>query len=76
MLSADGPDLSPALAWVESVAGPVSGARELVGGMTSVMVALSTASGEELVLRLMTREPWRPHGAALTAREREIQEML
>ncbi len=76
MLSADGPDLSPALAWVESVAGPVTAARELVGGMTSVMVALSTASGEELVLRLMTREPWRRHGAALTAREREIQEML
>ena len=76
MLSADGLDLSPALAWVESVAGPVTGARELVGGMTSVMVAVSTGSGEDLALRLMNRQPWLRHGRALTTREREIQQML
>ena len=40
------------------------------------MLALSTESDDELVLRLMTREPWRTHGPELTTREREIQQML
>jgi aminoglycoside phosphotransferase (APT) family kinase protein len=40
------------------------------------MLALSTEDGEEAVLRLMTREPWRSHGSALTTRERAVQQML
>lgn len=40
------------------------------------MLALATEDGDEAVLRLMTREPWRSHGSALTTREREVQQML
>jgi aminoglycoside phosphotransferase (APT) family kinase protein len=40
------------------------------------MLALTSDAGDEVVLRLMTREPWRTHGAGLTARESEIQGML
>lgn len=40
------------------------------------MLALTTGAGDELVLRLMTREPWRSHGAGLTTRESEVQQML
>lgn len=65
-----------ALAWVERTVGPVRSVGELLGGWTSTMLALETAAGEGLVLRLMTREPWRTHGAALTARESEVQRML
>lgn len=76
MLTADGLDVTAALAWVEASATPVTGARELLGGWTSTMLALSTDTGDDLVLRLMTREPWRSHGSALTTREGEIQQML
>ena len=37
------------------------------------MLALRDEAGAESVLRLMTNEPWRTHGAELTARERDAQ---
>jgi aminoglycoside phosphotransferase (APT) family kinase protein len=40
------------------------------------MLALTTESGERAVLRLMTNEPWRTHGAELTTREHQTQRML
>jgi aminoglycoside phosphotransferase (APT) family kinase protein len=40
------------------------------------MLALTGEADQELVLRLMTREPWRSHGRALTTRESHIQRML
>lgn len=40
------------------------------------MLVLTTAAGDEAVLRLMTNEPWRTHGAELTTREHETQLML
>ncbi len=46
---------------------------ELSGGLTSTMLALSQPSGARSVLRLMTNEPWRTHGADLTRRERAAQ---
>ena len=76
MLAADDVDVTAALAWAEGVIGPVSAVRELSGGWTSTMLALTTEGDEDIVLRLMTREPWRTHGEGLTARESEIQEML
>ena len=39
--------------------------------MTSTMLALVDATRATSVLRLMTNEPWRTHGAALTRRERD-----
>ncbi|MBF4163504.1 aminoglycoside phosphotransferase family protein [Nocardioides sp. CBS4Y-1] len=48
----------------------------MAGGLTSTMVALSHRSGERSVLRLMTNEPWRTHGAQLTRRERAAQNEL
>lgn len=40
------------------------------------MLALFHRSGERTVLRLMTNDPWRKHGAALTRRERATQAEL
>jgi aminoglycoside phosphotransferase (APT) family kinase protein len=40
------------------------------------MLALTTDRGDRAVLRLMTNEPWRTHGAGLTTREHETQLML
>jgi aminoglycoside phosphotransferase (APT) family kinase protein len=63
-----------AAAWAESVLGePVVEMVELAGGLTSTMLALSHRGGDRSVLRLMTNEPWRTHGAALTRRERAAQ---
>jgi aminoglycoside phosphotransferase (APT) family kinase protein len=65
---------STAVAWAESILEePVVEVAELSGGMTSTMLALSCRSGERSVLRLMTNEPWRTHGADLTRRERAAQ---
>jgi len=72
----DDVDVTAGLAWAEGVVGPVRAVRELAGGWTSTMLALRTESADEVVLRLMTREPWRTHGAGLTARESRTQEML
>ena len=67
-------DLTAALAWASSEVGsPVVTSEPLEGGLTSTMLALRHADGSESVLRLMTDEPWRTHGAELTARERDAQ---
>ena len=66
-----------AIAWAESVLGSaVVDVLELGGGVTSTMLALSDASGRRSVLRLMTEEPWRAHGPALTRREQAAQRVL
>ena len=63
-----------ALAWAGSALGsPVVSADPLDGGMTSTMLALRDEAGTASVLRLMTNEPWRTHGAELAARERTAQ---
>jgi aminoglycoside phosphotransferase (APT) family kinase protein len=76
VLIADDVDVTPALEWAASVSGPVAGVQELEGGWTSTMLALTKDADDDLVLRLMTREPWRTHGAGLTTRESQIQTML
>jgi aminoglycoside phosphotransferase (APT) family kinase protein len=76
MLTADGLNVTAALTWAAGRTGPITATRELFGGWTSTMLALSTEPGDDLVLRLMTREPWRSHGSALTTRECQIQQML
>ena len=38
--------------------------RELAGGWTSTLLALAKETGDDLVLRLMTREPGAPTGLA------------
>jgi aminoglycoside phosphotransferase (APT) family kinase protein len=66
-----------ALAWAATVTDrPVTGSTRLTGGMTSTMLRLSHASGDDTVLRLMTEEPWRRHGAELSRREAETQVLL
>lgn len=75
MLTVDGLDVTEAVSWAARAIGPITGVRELLGGTTSSMLALSTGSGD-VVLRLMTREPWRTHGRELTERERDTQRML
>ena len=66
-----------ALAWGEAVLGAaITETEELSGGLTSTMLALTDATGQRSVLRLMTNEPWRNHGAELTRRERTAQEEL
>ncbi len=65
------------LRWVEQHLGSaVVGSTSLSGGITSTMLALTTADGDEVVLRLVTNEPWRTHGAELVTREHETQVML
>ncbi len=69
--------IEDALSWVSAVIGiPVVSHEPLPGGMTSTMLALRDADGGESVLRLMTNEPWRTHGAALTRRERSALMVL
>lgn len=66
-----------ALAWAaEQLGSPVVDVRPLVGGRTSTMLALGDAAGGQSVLRLITEEPWRTHGAGLAAREAQVQEQL
>ena len=61
---------SEALAWVGVALGAeVTDVVELAGGMTSTMLSLVDSTGRRSILRLMTQEPWRSHGAALTRRE-------
>ena len=76
MRTADDLDVTDALIWASETTGPLTRVTELSGGWTSTMLALVTGAGDELVLRLMTREPWRSHGAGLTTRESAIQQML
>jgi len=66
-----------AVAWAEKeLARPVKRVRPLAGGLTSTMLELSDSAGASWVLRLMTNEPWRAHGPALTSRERDAQREL
>lgn len=59
-----------ALAWAAEQTGTeILRSRELTGGKTSTMLTLTDGTGRESVLRLMTVEPWRTHGAGLTTRE-------
>ena len=61
---------SEALAWAGVALGAeVTDVVELEGGMTSTMLSLVDSTGRRSILRLMTQEPWRSHGAALTRRE-------
>ncbi|CUR61814.1 putative phosphotransferase enzyme family protein [metagenome] len=76
MLAADNLDVTDALMWSSATLGRLARVSELSGGWTSTMLALVTEDGDQAVLRLMTREPWRSHGPALTTREHEVQEML
>lgn len=63
-----------AIAWAGRVLGaPIAGAEPLPGGLTSTMLALTDRTGQRTVLRLMTEDPWRRHGAELTSRERAAQ---
>ncbi|MFY0406206.1 phosphotransferase family protein [Solicola sp. PLA-1-18] len=70
--------LSPAArAFVEEATGsPVASVDPLVGGWTSTMLAIACQDGTDVVLRQMTREPWRTHASALLARESWVQGVL
>lgn len=77
VMTSDSVDVSAALAWAESRTGVrAADVRELDGGTTGAMLALRDDRGESTVLRLITQEPWRTHGAALTTRESDVQRML
>ena len=66
-----------AMAWAQAALGAaIRECAPLSGGLTSTMLALSDATGRHSVLRLMTNEPWRTHGAELTRRERAAQQVL
>lgn len=65
------------LGWAEVALGSaITEVEELAGGLTSTMLALTDASGQRAVLRMMTRDPWRAHGADLTRRERDALQVL
>lgn len=68
-------DLERVRGWAARWIGSPLRIRELTGGWTSTMLQLST-SESTAVVRLMTREPWRSHGEALTTRESQVQQML
>ncbi|WP_209021894.1 aminoglycoside phosphotransferase family protein [Nocardioides sp. 503] len=69
--------LARATGWAERVWGrPVTTATPLRGGWTSTMLRLTAADGEQAVLRLLTRQPWRHHGSALLGRESEVHTLL
>ena len=72
----DDVDLDAAMTWATTHIGSIAGVRRLEGGWTSTMVCLTTERGDEAVLRLMTKEPWRSHGVSLTTREHEVQQLL
>ena len=76
VLTADDLDVTDALTWASATIGALTHVSELSGGWTSTMLALANEQDDAFVLRLMTREPWRDHGPALTTRECEIQHML
>ncbi|MBA8802298.1 aminoglycoside phosphotransferase (APT) family kinase protein [Nocardioides ginsengisegetis] len=76
MLTAEGLDLTAALAWATTTTGPLADTRELSGGWTSTMLRLVPDQGDPAVLRLMTREPWRTHAEGLTTREHDVQRLL
>ncbi|SDD93162.1 Phosphotransferase enzyme family protein [Nocardioides lianchengensis] len=66
-----------ALTWAATVLGaPVVDVAELTGALTSTMLDITAGDGTRAVLRLMTEEPWRHHGAELTRRERRAMHEL
>ncbi|MEU4392761.1 aminoglycoside phosphotransferase family protein [Kribbella sp. NPDC023855] len=68
---------SDGLAWSEVVLGArITDVSELSGGLTSTMLALTDGAGRRSVLRLMTNEPWKAHGLALTEREASALQAL
>lgn len=68
---------SDGLAWSELVLGArITEVSELSGGLTSTMLALTDVAGRRSVLRLMTNEPWKAHGCALTEREASALQTL
>lgn len=77
----NGPLPAQAEAWVREAlqideqAGPLRVSR-LHGGWTSDMWLVRAGDGMEVVLRQMTRDPWRRHAAELLAREAAVQRML
>lgn len=66
-----------AIAWAqEHLDHRVAEVVPLEGGRTSAMLALLDESGTAAVLRLITEEPWRTHGAELVTRESVTQHTL
>lgn len=66
-----------AIAWAqEHLDHPVGDVVPLEGGRTSAMLALTGGAGAAAVLRLITEEPWRTHGAQLATRESITQQSL
>jgi aminoglycoside phosphotransferase (APT) family kinase protein len=66
-----------AVAWAARAWGrDVVAAQPLAGGWTSTMLRLTAADGDEAVLRVLTRDPWRRHGRGLLTRESEVQHLL
>lgn len=69
--------LEPAVAWAASeLRATIATVTPLSGGLTSTMLALTDTRGRSAVLRLMTEEPWRTHGPALTRREADTLTVL
>ncbi|MBL7255617.1 phosphotransferase family protein [Paractinoplanes lichenicola] len=64
------------LPWVSRVWRPVTDVRQLHGGVTSTMPALTAGDGEQAVLRLMTKDPWRRQAPGLLTREAFVQRQL
>lgn len=63
--------------WAEDSLGTsIAEVRPLTGGWTSRMSVLTTSAGQRLVLREITREPWRRHGEELIGREARVQREL
>lgn len=60
----------------EALGSPVVAQRPLTGGWTSTILALDHADGQQCVLRVIDREPWATHRAALATRERDTQVFL
>ncbi len=72
-------DILPELtrAWAEKeLDEPLAGAEPLTGGWTSLMAVLTTGSGRRVVLRSMTKAPWRRHAPQLLAREARVHGLL
>jgi aminoglycoside phosphotransferase (APT) family kinase protein len=66
-----------AAGWVaEALGAPVTGSTLLTGGLSSQMLVVRTASGDEAVLRRMNIDPWRRFAEGLLRREHDVQTML
>jgi aminoglycoside phosphotransferase (APT) family kinase protein len=54
----------------------VAATQPLTGGWTSTVTRLTAETGEQAVLRLMTKQPWRRHAPGLLARDEAVQKQL